>query len=110
MKAVFSVLDVTLSLNAFILMACLILCAVGGCKSVSTESVKSTNTVDVPNVSGWFTSGGGAGVSTEPGIAVDPADLPKAQSETTTEPRFVPNPYTDDVIKHKQKMRDAENK
>lgn len=106
----FSVLDVTLSLNAFILTACLILCTVGGCKSVSTEPVKSTNTADIPNDSGGFTAGGGAGVSTEPGTSVNPAGLPNAQSETTTEPRFVPNPYTDDVIKLKQKMRDSENK
>ncbi len=108
MKAVFSVLDITLSLSVFILPACLILCAVGGCKSVSTEPVKSTNTADIPNDSGGFTAGGVAGVSTEPGTSVNPADLPKAQTETTTEPRFVPNPYTDDVIKLKQKMRDAE--
>lgn len=108
MKEAFSIFDITLSLNVFILSACLILCAVGGCKSVSTEPVKSTNTVDVPNLSGGITSGGGAGVSTEPGIAVNPGDLPKAQTGITSEPRFVPNPYTDDVIKLKQKMRDAE--
>ncbi len=108
MKAEFSVLDITLSLNACILTACLILCAVGGCKSVSTEPVKSANMADVPTAASGFAAGGGAGVSTEPGIAVKPADLPKSQTETTTEPRFVPNPYTDDVIKLKQKMRDAE--
>lgn len=110
MKAVFSALDVTLSLNLFILPACLILCAAGGCKSVSTEPVKSRDTADILDDSGGFTAGGGAGVFTELGITVNPADLPNAQSETTTEPRFVPNPYTDDVIKLKQKMRDVENK
>ena len=108
MKEAFSVFDITLSLKAFILPVCLMLCAVGGCKSVSTEPLKSTNTADTSNASGGFSAGGGAGVSTEPGIAINPADLPNAQSAITTEPRFAPNPYTDDVIKLKQKMRDAE--
>ncbi len=110
MKATFSVLDITLSLNAFILPACLILCAAGGCTGVSTEPGKSINTADIPNAPVGLTAGGSAEVSTEPGKTVNPADMPKSHSDTTVEPRFAPNPYTDDVVKRKQKMRDSEDK
>jgi len=77
MKATVSILDVSLFLIAFILLAGLFL----------------------------FTAGGCAGVSTEPGKSVNPADIPNAPGENTVEPRFAPNPYTDDVIQLKQRMR-----
>lgn len=82
MKVTVSILDISLFLIAFILLAGLFL----------------------------FTSGGCAGVSTEPGKSVNPADIPKAPGANTVEPRFAPNPYTDDVIQLKQKMRDSEDK
>ncbi|MBI5308317.1 MAG: hypothetical protein HZB37_08335 [Planctomycetes bacterium] len=110
MKATVSVLGITLSLNAFILPVCLTLYAAGGCTGVSTEPVKSINTVGIPNTPVELTAGGSAEVSTEPGKSVNPADLSNAHSEITVEPRFAPNPYTDDVIKLKQKMRDSEDK
>lgn len=77
MKETVSILDISLFLIAFILLAGLFL----------------------------FTAGGCAGVSTEPGKSVNPADIPNAPGENTVEPRFAPNPYTDDVIQLKQKMR-----
>lgn len=99
-----------MSLSAFILPVCLILCAVGGCKSVSTEPIKPANTADASTASGVFPAGGGAGGSAKPGITVNPADLPNTQSKNTTEPQCVPNPYTDDVIKLRQKMHNLDHR
>lgn len=108
MKATVSVLGVSLFLIVFILLAGLILCTAGGCAGVSTEPGKSTNTADIPNAPGELTAGECADASTEPGKSVNPADMPKTPDDNIVEPRFVPNPYTDDVIQLKQEMRDSE--
>lgn len=106
MKATVSVLGVSLFWIAFVLPASLILCVAGGCTSVSTEPGKSVNAADIPNAPGELTAGECADASTEPGKSVNPADMPKTPDDNIVETRFVPNPYTDDVIQLKQKMRD----